>query len=184
VADDLVLPYAERLLACLCQRLATTMAGPVCRCCLAVGPIPPADVCCQCSDGMGQASVSVVNTYPTTNFPRPGVTEERRGFGPCGSFTWAAELALVVYRCVSAPGEDGAPPSCADQELDVRRLLDDARAMREAVSCCDWRGPASRPARISAGSWAPLPIQGGCGGGQMTVVVEAGGNCCPPDEEA
>lgn len=168
IPDLLVTPYAERLLTCLCAALEETIGGPTCQCCLRPGGLnPPADACCACGSGQGQASVQVLSIYPTTKFPQrgPGAT-----VNPCNSFGWAAELAVVVYRCVSCADETGFP-SCDELTNDARKILSDAAAMRRAVMCCDWRDDQ----QVVPGEWAPISPAGCCGGGRMTVTVDLGG---------
>lgn len=185
MADTLVLPYAERLVACLCAALADTVGGPPCRCSLVPGTAPPpADACCKCATGNGQASVQITDlfAFPIGKFPQRGLLAPNN----CASFEWAAELTMVVYRCVSAVTEDGFP-SGNELAEDARKIAEDAAAMREAVLCCDWRGGAPPPGRLQAeqaqvaiGGWKPLSPLGGCAGGMMSVLVNLGVSCCPP----
>lgn len=180
--DTLVIPYAERLLACLCAELAQSLGGPVCDCCLRPGgALVPMDSCgCGCSSANGQASVQVTSIFPTSKFPRRGVDTEYRG--PCGTaVTWAADLTMTVYRCVHGLKQDGAPPTCGEMDLDARIIQADAAAMRRAFACCDWNqpDPALRPAAIIPGAWSPVPPMGNCAGGFMPVTVDLGTLCCP-----
>ncbi len=178
MADTLVLPYAERLLTCLCDAL-TTIGAPVCQCSLRPGTAPPpADACCSCSDSSGQASVQVTRISPLIagKFPALGISGQ---LDNCSAFEWAAELTLVVYRCVSTADEQGFP-SADELTADAHKILADAQAMRRAVLCCDWRNDvAGDPAPIVLGDWRPLDPQGGCSGGQMAVTVLVGTECCP-----
>lgn len=175
--DTMVVPYAERLLACLCAELAVSLGGPVCSCCLRPGGVmPPMDACgCGCTDGgSGQASVQVTAIYPSSKFPRTGVDDWR---GPCAAeVTWVADLAMTVYRCVHGVDEQGAPPTCEELEQDARTIQADAAAMRRAFACCDW----AEDARVVPGAWTPVPPTGNCAGGFMLVTVDLGALCCPP----
>lgn len=164
---------AAALLDCLCARLVDTIGGPVCQCCLRPSIAPPVnDVCCDCGEGQGQAAVQVVEIFPTEDFPRKGIRQFK---GACGhNVTRAAELAMTVYRCVGTVDSNGNPPSCERVTADARKIDDDADAMWQAFACCDWAGRR----KILPGSWQPLPNQGGCGGGMMTVYVEIS-SCCP-----
>lgn len=180
MADDLVLPYAQRLVACLCASLEATDAGGTCQCCLRPGTAPPpADACCGCEDSEGQASVQITDVYPVVagKFPQRGAAGT---LASCESYEWAAELTITVYRCVSVADEHGFP-SCAELTADAVKIADDAQAIRRALLCCDWRTPEGDidPAQIMLGAWRPISPQGGCAGGQQTVTVLVGAECCP-----
>jgi hypothetical protein len=167
IPDMLVTPIAQALLECLCEQLATTIGGPPCQCCLRPGGLnPPADACCKCGNGQGQASVQVLSIYPTIKFPQRGVGAS---LSPCTEWVWAAELALVVYRCMACADDSGFP-SCDELTYDARKILSDAAAMRRAVLCCDWRDDQA----IVPGEWLPVQTAGCCGGGRMTVTVDLG----------
>ncbi|MCA1841575.1 MAG: hypothetical protein LC792_00020 [Actinobacteria bacterium] len=165
--DLLVTPVATALLACLCAELEKTIGGATCQCCLRPGAVyPPMDACCNCGSGQGQASVQVLSIWPTTKFPQRGAGAT---LTPCSGFSWAAELAVVVYRCMTCPSGDRLP-SCDELTLDARKIWSDAAAMRRAVMCCDWRDDQL----IVPGEWQPIGPSGCCGGGRMTVVVDLG----------
>ncbi|MBP2703524.1 hypothetical protein JOL79_06890 [Microbispora sp. RL4-1S] len=174
MADVTALPLAEALLACLCAELDDTVAGPVCVCCLAPGP-EPAD-CCTCPGGEGRAWVRVTRIFPTSaRFPLPAVDP-----GRCATDgSYAVELELGVYRCVATIDDDGTPPSCDQRTADAVKLLDDAAAMRRAVSCCFPRTELGRGRAVVVGEWRPIAPEGGCAGGALLVTVESG-DCCPP----
>lgn len=170
MADTTGLPLAEDLLSCLCAELADTIGGPPCVCCLSPGPEPME--CCQCPAGEGNAWVRVVRIFPTTaKFPTPSTDPSP---GRCVTGLYAVELELGVYRCVSTLDDDGRAPSCAERTSDAEKILDDAAAMRRAVSCCF----AVRGRQMIVGEWRSRGPDGGCAGGAMTVIVEAD-DCCP-----
>lgn len=173
IPDLMALPYAERLLDCLCAELATSYGGPVCQCCLRPGGVlPPMDSCCACEDGTnGQASVQVGRVYPTSRFPAEGVTTWDRACK--GSALWVADLTMVVYRCVSVMDEGGTPPTCEQLERDTRVIAGDRFAMMRAFGCCTWTDWDRLP-----GAWTPVATQGGCAGGTMTVKAALGVLCC------
>lgn len=180
MADDtLVLPVAAALLVCLCDQLTANQA-PVCQCSLRPGVAPPpADTCCSCGGGTtGQASVQVTDIFPVVagKFPQRGLVGTMDN---CQSYEWAAELTMVVYRCVSAADEGGFP-SVAEMTADTTKILNDAQAMRRAMLCCDWRDDdLGDPRKIVPGNWKPLSPLGGCAGGQQSVIVLLGSECCP-----
>lgn len=179
----LVLPYAERLIACLCDALQATVGGPVCRCSLAPGTAPPpADACCNCDSGAGQATVQITDTYATVAGKFP--TRANGQMDNCGLFEFAAELTMVVYRCVSVADEKSFP-SGEELAADARKTADDEQAMLQAMLCCDWRDRGDGELQpIIPGSWRPLSPLGGCAGGQMSVTVLVGGLCCSPQPPA
>jgi hypothetical protein len=167
IPDMLVTPVATALLACLCAELERTIGGATCQCSLRPGGLnPPADACCACGSGQGQASVQVLSIYPTIKFPQRGVGAS---VTPCSEWAWAAELAVVVYRCMSCADETGFP-SGDELTYDARKIWSDAAAMRRAVLCCDWRD--DQP--IVPGEWQPITPAGCCGGGRMVVTVDLG----------
>lgn len=180
--DTLVLPFAERLLGCLCVALADTIAGPPCQCSLYPGTAPPpADACCACTAGNGQAAVQITEIFPVIagKFPARGIVGQ---LDNCAAYEWAAELTMTVYRCVATVTEDGFP-SVEELMADARKIADDARAMRQALLCCDWRPDVNLPddlRPIVPGSWKPVNPLGGCAGGTQSVIVLVGASCCPP----
>lgn len=175
-------PYAvaEKLRDCLCANLATTVGGPVCQCCIRTGStLPPADNCCDCGEGQGQASIQVGEIYPSDKWPRKGVVEWK---GACskGMTIWVAEFTMVVYRCMATPVDDGTPPNCTQLQADARKVQEDAAAMLRTFSCCDLS--SLKVKRVLPGSWTPLPNLGGCGGGQLNMFADLGYVCCPPPD--
>lgn len=179
MADTLVVPYAQALLACLCAQLADTIGGPPCQCCLRPGTAPPpADSCCECSTGQGQASVQIGPIRPLVagKFPNFGITGT---LDNCTEYEFAVELIMTVYRCVSVADDTGFP-SCDELTADTLKIADDARAMRRAILCCDWRGQddLDDATQIVLGDWRPLSPLGGCAGGQQSVIVLLGSECC------
>lgn len=173
---DPVLPLAERLLACLCNALEDSAAGPVCDCCVHPGPAPPPmDYCdCECAGGVGQAWVVVNRIYPAAaRFPAQAFD-----LVPCKVPSWGVELVAGVYRCVHTLDDNGVPPSCAQVTQDATELLSDAAAMRQALVCCF---PEGADTVAVVGDYTPLAPQGGCAGGQMSITVQFY-DCCPPPE--
>lgn len=172
--------FADKLLDCLCGYLSATIGGAVCQCSRRPGTAPPpADACCGCDTGQGQASVQITRMYPTTRFPAPGVVGQ---LTECTSFEWVAELTMVVYRCVSVADESGFP-SVDELTADAVKIQGDADAMWQALFCCpDWRDigdPDGELAAIVPGEWRPIDPLGGCSGGQLSVTVNLGSICCP-----
>lgn len=171
-------PLAMDLLECLCEHLATTMGGPVQRCCLYPGQIVPMDACCVTGDchENGMAAIRVVNIFPTRRFP-----VQTQDFTPCTGIHWAAVLELVVYRCAADMTDAGCPPPCNELQRDALIAIDDSLAMRRAIACCLGEDGVPCSDAVVPGPWAPIGPSGGCHGGQMQVTVDVGGVCCPRD---
>lgn len=177
MADLIAYPLAAELLECLCTALEGSLSGPPCRCCIYPGAAVPADSCCECDGGQGQAWVRVARIYPIIvgRFPNQMFEPTR-----CDTHrAWAVELELGVYRCLATLDDDGNPPTCEQLEHDAQMIADDAAAMRVAARCCF----AGRDRDMVMGAWAPIGPSGGCGGGSMTLTVQAWDCECPPAEE-
>lgn len=170
--DRVAMGLAEELLACLCTALAETTGGAPCFCCASAGERPPAmDYCCDCGQGHGQAWVRVVRIFPAAaRFPQLSTDVEQ-----CRLGSWGVELEVGAYRCAAVPDNRGNPPSCARVTRDAEVIVDDAAAMRRAITCCF----ASSDRDQVVGEWRPIGPSGGCVGGSMTVQVRAS-DCCPP----
>jgi hypothetical protein len=165
-------PLAQALLQCLCTALETSIAGPVCQCCLHPGTVVPMDLCCDCGTGQGQAAVRIVSIYPTRSFPTQTFLVER-----CPPGELAVVLEMTVYRCAATMDDAGNPPSCAAMTHDALVAADDAGAMRCAALCCF--GQLDPDLLVVLGAWQPLGVAGACHGGSMQVTVRAS-NLCPP----
>lgn len=161
---DQLIDVASALLGCLCDRLAETLGGPVCRCCLEPGQSVPMDVCCDCGKGNGKASVRLAAVTPVAQARGRCTADDR----------WVATLEMQVHRCAAPLQADGQPPTCAQVTRDAAVAMDDAAAMRRAVICC----PALDGLEATPGVWTPLGPLGGCHGGLMLVTV-AFYECCP-----
>ena len=172
---DPVLPLAERLLACLCERLIDTVAGPACVCCLYHGTTVPMDYCDSVSaEGNGQAWVRVNRIYPAgARFPVQSFEVT-----PCKIPSWGVELVMGVYRCVAVLDDAGNPPTCDQITADATKLLSDAAAMRLAAVCCF---PEGADTIAVVGDYQPLGPQGGCAGGALSITVQFC-ECCPAPE--
>lgn len=170
---DPVIAAAAKLLQCLEDTL-TAAEVPVCRVALVPGTTSPADVCCDCGTGEGQATVRVAQVYPTANFPQPlaiGLPQ------PCAVTGLAVVLEMCVYRCAHVMEEGGDPPTAEETTSDAIAASRDGLLMRRAARCCfavdelDDTDP-----NVVIGSWQPIEPGGGCHGG--TVLVTALVNDC------
>lgn len=160
--DTIAMPLLEELLECLCTQLALTTRGPVCACCITTGP--PVIECCTCEAGEGMAWVRVVRIYPSLpRFPAQAVEVQK-----CPVTGLAVELELGAARCSRQVTEDGSTAECPEQLADAEAVLDDAAAMRRALSCC-FAGDKV----LVINQWQSYGPEGGCVGGYMAVTVQA-----------
>lgn len=162
------LALAELVRTCLCENLAASVGGPPCRCYVYPSPQPPADVCDKTPLGNGQATVSIVRSYPSRNFPEPDES------GRCDAYL-AVELSISVYRCAPVIGESGELPPVSEYELSTEILLADAEAMKCAIVCCL---PAGY--QFIVGEWSMIIPSGGCMGGTMTALIAIENQVCAP----
>lgn len=143
---------------CLCDRLAETILGPVCKCTLYPSDVATADICSKTLTGNGEAKIHVGRVFDSRNFP--AVEELQR----CGSYV-AVEVVMTVRRCAPTMGNEGQLPSEDELELALMGVLDDAHAMRCAIQCC------VDSKLIQVGEWRLLSLQGGCMGGQLISTI-------------
>lgn len=173
LADPSVLPVATVLLGCLQDTLAETAAPPA-SVSLRVGTqvelllSQSRDECCE---GVGWVRVAAI--YPSENFPNPDAA-----WSSCGPMQWAAVLELGVARCAPTPEADDMP-SGDDWNAIAEAVLADAAAMRKALCCF---ADLETDRMHLAGLWQPLPVEGGCVGGSMSVTVAIDNCDCPADE--
>lgn len=114
------------------------------------------DECCA-----GAAFVRVTNVYPSTSLPNPSVDPVR-----C-ALPLAAQFELSIWRCAGM-GTIQQPPTQAEWDAVNLALLDDRVSMMNAICCfIGQRDPGS----VTVGAWAPVEVEGGCVGSQMTIDV-------------
>lgn len=175
MADTLLLPYANSLLACLCA--ATTANATVDMpapglCCLRAGESVALDItdaqvdeCC-----LGVAYVRIDNFYPTggeaSPFPSPSSDFP---LNACAPYAWGLQMEMGIYRCL--PGR-----TCEDWFFTSSRQMLDAKSMRDALCC--FMAPLD-PQSVSVTPWQSKGAEGGCIGGTMnvTVMVTNCGSC-------
>lgn len=149
---------ALQIKECLCERLAETILGPVCKCSLYPSSLPTADICSKTLTGDGEAKIHVSRIFNSRQFPNPVELEN------CNNYV-AIEVVQTVRRCGPAMGNQGELPSEEEAELALLGLLDDAHAMRCAIQCC------VDSKLVQVGDWSLLTLQGGCMGGQLVSVI-------------
>lgn len=161
--DPLVTPLAEELLACLDIEVAKVDDPPE-QVCLRVGDLVSLmlstvdDECCG-----GLAWVRAVTFFPTISFPEQQVALQTGNSTPLG---WTVELEMGVARCMPTPPANQLI-TCGQWTAVTRQVHDDAAAMRRAF-CCFLE---NHQGFTVAGAWVPLPVEGRCLGGVMSVLV-------------
>lgn len=160
-ADPVLGPKLQSFLACVCAELAAA-GRPVCQCCIVWGDTrPPADFCdCSCAAGSGQAFVRLVRLDPQA-------TANRTAMMKCQPLRVRAWIEAGVYRCVPV-GDNGQPPTCEERTESAWGFIRDARALRQAVACCD----ALKRDRIEFMSQDPYTVSGGCSGIGIQFTVD------------
>lgn len=132
MADTILLPLAEDLLACLCNELSLNPDPPA-ECCLRAGDLVIHDVdgeagldkvCCP-----GLAYVRIGPVFNSTEFPNPDVRNDR-----CLSLRRAVEFTIGVVRCVPGIGTPEGP-SCPNWTLAATHDANDIDAIYKAVCC-------------------------------------------------
>jgi hypothetical protein len=155
-------PFLVRLRECLCNELADTLAGPVCRCSLVHSEVEILDGCdCACPDGhTGRAVVRVVqiDSFSLTS---------AASMNPCPT-GWLAAIEINVTRCVLDCTAEIPPDETLEKE--ALYALSDYAAMKRAVLCCNRQGKY----KAEMQRWRPLGPDGCCFGGalELTARVE------------
>lgn len=171
--DPIAAPVAAELLACFTEQLETLPEPPKyiqMRVGQETGPLigPGVDECCS-----GLAWVRVAGVRPSwDSFPQTDNT-----WLPCGPLAYAVDLEMGIAFCMpwSDSGEsfdNVDPPSTADWAQAFATQMRDQTIMRRTAACC------FRPTqRRAVGEWTPLPVEGGCTGGKLTVTVSVMNPC-------
>lgn len=165
IADPLVMPLAQELLACLDQEIAK-VADPPTYVQLRAGNVVAhllssyQDECCE-----GLAWVRPSAFYPSSEtFPIQDPAPLKTG-----TRAWAVTLELGAVRCAPT-GDQNSIPTAGQWENTVQAVMDDAAAMRRAI-CCFIDAEPRRSLRVLPGTWQPIDIQGGCVGGILPVTI-------------
>lgn len=143
---------------CLCDRLSQSILGPVCKCAIYPSSFPTADICTKTATTNGEAKIHISRIFNTKNFPNQLDRDQ------CDNYV-AVEVVQTVWRCAPSIGNQGQLPSAEETELATLGLLDDAHAMRCAISCC------VDSKLVVVGDWTLLNSSGGCMGGQLISVI-------------
>jgi len=171
--DLIATPVAEQLLACFTEKLNELPSPPKyiqMRAGAATGPLfgPNVDECCS-----GLAWIRVASVYPSwDSFPAADNT-----WTPCGPLAYAVQLEMGMAFCMPWSDSDGVlddvdPPNTQDWASAFSTQMQHQNLMRQTAACCFL--PTQRRA---VGEWAPLPVEGGCTGGTLTVTVSVMNPC-------
>lgn len=171
--DPIGTPVAEALMACFMEQLGTLPDPPryvQIRVGSEGGPLigPNIDECCA-----GLAWIRVANIYPSwDSFPA-----EDNTWTPCGPLAYAVVLEMGVSFCMGWSDSDDTmdnldPPSQADWAAAFSTQMIHQTLMRRTAACCF---PSTQ--RRAVGAWTPLPVEGGCTGGTLTVTVSVPAPC-------
>lgn len=169
--DEIILPLANSLLACL-EISATANPDAPAEFCLRAGPSVIHDIDAQsstdttCCPGLGYVRVGRV--YPSSSdFPAPDVRSEK-----CLSLARALELTLGIIRCVPGLGTPEGP-SCEDWTATAIHDADDIDALFNAVCCwidtAEFKKLRGRPYSILESN---VIQEGDCIERFMTVLVQ------------
>ncbi len=115
----------------------------------------------------------VSEVYPSwDNFPA-----EDNTWLPTGPLAYAVVLEMGVAFCMPwSDSEDTFdntdPPSADDWATAFATQMQHQTLMRRTAACC------FRPTqRRAVGGWTSLPVEGGCTGGKLTVIVSVIAPC-------
>ncbi len=153
---------AVELRDCISAELAGTVGGEPARKCIVTGTDPAIRDCCK-----GLLLVSLVRDYPYRIFPQESDT-----LFACDSAQMALELTVFMYRCASQIQSNGMALPCEAHDAMTAVVVEDAAAIKRAISCCfDTR-------RHSVPTTAFQTIEGVCVGSDTTVFVDTGPAAC------
>jgi len=169
-ADAVAWPLAVRLRACVETGLAGALAGPPGTCCVVPGRDVALDDCCA-----GQAWVRILRVYGSSMESFPDAARQPHDTDRCTGGRWAVEFGAGVVRCVPGLDGRGQPPTGAELEASAGQVADDASRIRRAVLCCFADGSDEG---LWVGDWLPVGPEGGCVGGELSVVVGVDGCEC------
>jgi hypothetical protein len=153
IADPVVMPLAEEMLACLEEEIAK-VAFPPARVGLRPGSVvdfllsTTEDECCE-----GLAWVRPALFYPSADrFPLQAEEPQIPYIG-----SWAIQLELGAVRCAPTPPETSIPTVAQWNEV-VQKVMDDAAAFRRAICCFIAADPVNRKRNVLPGQWQPLEV--------------------------
>ena len=176
IADPLVMPIAEEMLACYEAALQDTGTVP-----RYIGFRPGTVVDWLLSTLENECCDGLAWIRPVTFFPSSAVFPQQDSAPvPKGTRAWAVTLELGAVRCSPTPDETVLPQPDVWNAV-VQQMMDDGAAMRRAICCYIDMDPVRRFRTVLPGAWVPLNVEGGCVGGALTVTIQ--GPACDCSEE-
>ena len=166
VSDPLVMPLARELLECYETELAKLETPPGS---IGLRPGTIVDLLLSTSDDeccSGLAWVRPVTFYPSsTAFPNQDTVGQRQG-----TKAWAVTLELGYVTCAPTPDEHSIPGN-DEWAAVLQSVMDAGAAMRRALCCMIAARPGFGAQRVIPGQWQPAPVEGGCVGGTLPVII-------------
>jgi len=105
-----------------------------------------------------------------------GVASSKMGatnFDPCG-LRWNASVGVGALRCSATMDDRGAVAAPAAMTAEALQVTADEAALCQAVYCCNLL-PLNR---TQIQRWDPLGPDGGCVGGEWTLVLQVNNYGC------
>jgi hypothetical protein len=156
--DPVVQPLLEQLAGCLCKTISDSSLPEPCFCGIVPGAVAY-DYCQPCGERCGMAYVTVTGITPLQeNIPRSSAARSCH-------VQMQVTIGVGIIRCAPQGGDYGAPPTMEAQLAASQLQMDDMYAARRAIMCC-FDGD------YSIGGWTPVGPEGGCLGGEWTVIVD------------
>lgn len=149
---------AEVLASCLCDALVD---APVCFCGVVPGSEVPMDLMGRCEDTDADCGIAYVKV--TLQYPSQIIGVQDLQPGNCATGL-GFDLEMGIFRCFPIP-EDGSSPEQDVMDEIFHRQMDDAEAMRLAITCCTWLDGKD----FILGAYTPQGPAGGFIGGTYTL---------------
>lgn len=160
---DALGPILNKLLDALAASMQQCGVNP-CRLFLSTDVAVPWDVCCECSDGVGQAWVNVSTIQPLANNTQQGTR--------CAP-TFEATVKVGILRCALTQDDAGNAPDPMDLTEQALAILQDRVLIQTAIFQI-W-SYTIEPDDWTIGEWIGLGPQGGCVGGQVSLTIRFNG---------
>jgi len=159
-AVDLIGPLLTGLLDCA----AAALNPPVGRVLVAPGQLVAYDDCCA-----GMVWTRLISLDSGVASSKMGATN----FDPCG-LRWNASVGVGALRCSATMDDRGAVAAPAAMTAEALQVTADEAALCQAVYCCNLL-PLNR---TQIQRWDPLGPDGGCVGGEWTLVLQVNNYGC------
>lgn len=162
VEEPTFFPLLSKLAECLCRELEESGGPKLCYCGLMIGTEAEPLGFMDCNKECGVAWVRPSGAFPSISFPAP--YEE----GTTCATPLAMSIEVGVARCAPRPQGRAMYPDPQDIHNALRLYMSDMRAAHRALACCLG---SDRDVELSVGTWSPLEVAGGVGGGVWTATI-------------